>query len=75
MDFRTKHDGSESATGFWLQIFEDLGEDKGVNMANLEIWVDRFIDSRAELNAEIKKNALEFLKRAVISLEAELKDN
>ncbi|HBY1960120.1 TPA: hypothetical protein R4079_003869 [Raoultella ornithinolytica] len=75
MDFRTKHDGTEAAAGFWLQIYEDLGEDKGVNMANLEIWVDRFIDSRAELNAEIKKNALEFLKRAVISLEEELKDS
>lgn len=73
MDFRTKHNGTEGATGFWLQIYEDLGEDKGANMADLEIWVDRFIDSRAELNTEIKKNALEFLKRAVISLEAELK--
>ncbi|MFY0167872.1 hypothetical protein [Klebsiella aerogenes] len=73
MDFRTKHDGTEGSAGFWFQIYEDLGEDKGVNMADLEIWVDRFIDSRAELNTEIKKNALEFLKRAVTSLEAELK--
>ncbi len=74
MNFRTKHDANSSENGYWLQITDDLGEDKGMNMADLEIWVDRFIDSRSELNLEIKRRALDFLKRAVVQLENDLKE-
>lgn len=74
MDFSTNHDNDEFRKEYAFRIHENLGENNGFNSAEIGIWITEFIDSRSELDKEIKKRALEFLKRAVSDLEAELKD-
>ena len=75
MEFTTNHDESDNSNKEYLfRIYEDLGENKGVNTAEIGVWIDGFIDSRTELAIEIKRKTLEFLKRAVSNLESELKD-
>ncbi|MEI7252102.1 hypothetical protein F018LOC_00900 [Pectobacterium versatile] len=74
MNFSTNHDESDNHKEYAFHIYEDLGENKGVNTAEIGVWIDGFIDSRTELSIEIKRKTLEFLKRAVSNLESELKD-
>jgi len=73
MEFSTNHDKIGHHKDFGFRIYEDLGENKGVNSADFTIWIDEYIDSREVLNEEIQVRALEFLKRAVSQLESSLK--
>lgn len=72
MEFKTNHDKSTGNTEYGFRIYEDLGDGKGVNSADIGVWIENYIDSRTELNTEIKKQSLAFLKRAVEQLESEL---
>ncbi|AVE59928.1 TPA: hypothetical protein OTQ61_003185 [Citrobacter koseri] len=72
MEFKTNHDKSTDNTEYGFRIYEDLGDGKGVNSADIGVWIENYIDSRTELNTEIKKQSLAFLKRAVEQLESEL---
>ncbi len=72
MEFSTNHDVAENNSEFWLQFLEETEE--GINSANVIVRINDFIDSRTELNIEIRKRGLAFLKRAVAQLEEELKD-
>ncbi|MCZ7839714.1 hypothetical protein LRB91_12910 [Leclercia adecarboxylata] len=72
MDFSTNHEKGNSSKEFALRIFEDLGENKGLNTAEIGVFIEDYIDSRTELRLEIRKQALEFLKRAVEHLEKDI---
>lgn len=72
MDFSTNHDNSDLFADYGLRIYEDT--ETGSNSAEIAVRIEEFIDSRKELDMEIRKRALEFLKRAVIQLEEELSD-
>lgn len=70
MDFSTNHDRDGSNKAFAFRITEEFGD--GVNTAEIGVRIEDYIDSRSELSLAIRKNALEFLKRAVSQLESEL---
>lgn len=70
MDFSTNHDRDGSNKTFAFRIYEEFGD--GVNTAEIGVRIDDYIDSRTELSLAIRKNTLEFLKRAVAQLESEL---
>ncbi|EKQ8001597.1 hypothetical protein ACHCAK_22360 [Raoultella ornithinolytica] len=70
MDLSTNHDNNDSIADYGLRIYEET--ETGSNSAEIAVRIDEFIDSRRELDTEIRKRALEFLKRAVSELEKEL---
>lgn len=70
MDFSTNHDRDGFNNAFAFNIHEEV--ENGANSAEIGVCIDNFIDSRTELALEIRKNALEFLKRAVAQLEKEI---
>lgn len=72
MEFSTSHEKDDLAKDYRFTIYEDLGENKGVNSADVAVYIEDFIDSRTELRLEIRRQALSFLKRAVESLEYEI---
>lgn len=72
MEFSTNHDNVSPLDDYAFRIWEEVGEDEGFNNAEISIRINEYIDSRTELNMEIQKRALEFLKRAAAALEAEL---
>lgn len=72
MDLSTNHDNSDPFADYGLRIYEET--ETSSNSAEIAIRIEEFIDSRKELDMEIRRRALEFLKRAVAQLEAELSD-
>lgn len=71
MDLTTNHDKNDLIADYGLRIFE--GTESGSNSAEIAVRIEEYIDSRKELDIEIRKRALDFLKRAVAQLEEELK--
>lgn len=73
MEFATNHQPSEWGGDHYGLRINEQDEDLGLNnSAEVAIWFEEFIDSRSELNLEIRKRSLAFLKRAVAQLEEEL---
>lgn len=71
MEFSTNHDKSEYHADFAFRLHEETENE--INSAEIAVRINEFIDSRTELDLEIRKRALAFMKRAVSQLEEELK--
>ncbi|WP_241640053.1 hypothetical protein [Rosenbergiella epipactidis] len=72
MDISTNHNPSRGGGDYGIRIYEDSEDESGSNNAEISIYLESFIDSRTELDLEIKKRAIEFLRRAAAEIEADL---
>ena len=72
MDISTNHDPSRDGGEYGIRLYEECESGNGCNTAEVGIYFENFIDSRTELDLEIKKKTVDFLRRAADKIEAEL---